>query len=55
LTQGELGRRVGVDQGAVSKWELRKTVPPAAKRTRLAELAAGAGLEPPLGRGDDEG
>ncbi len=50
LTQGELGRRVGVGQGAVSRWELGKAVAPAATRRRLAELAEGTGLGPPPGR-----
>jgi transcriptional regulator with XRE-family HTH domain len=55
LTQGELGKRVGVGQGAVSKWELGRVVPPAATRARLAELAEGVGLGPPPERGGDEG
>ncbi len=55
LTQGELGKRVGVGQGAVSKWELGRVVPPAATRARLAELADGTGVGPPPERGGDEG
>ena len=48
-------RRVGVGQGAVSKWELGRVVPPAATRARLAELADGTGVGPPPERGGDEG
>ncbi len=55
LTQGELGKRVGVGQGGVSKWELGRVAPPAATRARLAELADGTGVGPPPERGGDEG
>jgi transcriptional regulator with XRE-family HTH domain len=51
LTQGELGKRVGVGQGAVSKWELGRVVPPAATRARLAELAEGTGAGAAAGAG----
>ena len=47
LTQGELGKRVGVGQGTVSGWERGKTMPPVATQERLTGLAAGAGLGPP--------
>jgi transcriptional regulator with XRE-family HTH domain len=38
LTQGGLGRRVGVGQGVVGAWELERTMPRAATQGRLAEL-----------------
>ena len=55
LTQGELGKRVGVGQAAVSRWEMGRANIRPAVRARLAELAEGTGLEPPPGWGDDEG
>ncbi len=53
LTQGELGKRVGVAQATVSAWERGRVGASRAVRHRLADAATGVGLGPPPGRGDD--
>jgi transcriptional regulator with XRE-family HTH domain len=55
LSQELLGRRVGVSQATVGRWELGKSRPPRATRGRLVELAEGAGLGPPPDRGEEGG
>ena len=55
LSRVELGKRVGVGEGAVGDWERGRTVPGAAIPERLAELAEGVGQGPPPGQGDDGG
>ena len=54
-TQDQLARRLGVEQGAISKWERGQAVPHARTHKRLADLFDVGVGEIAFGQGEEQG